>query len=116
MPPIPFTRAASRNWRRAIRRGTKNKFLVSAGILILVATMILAWVGIVYPTRVYWPDRRPIGVLFLASHFHSSATNPRGWFNDPSLKVTGADGPQRFRQALLEYTDRSLAILKRTGA
>jgi hypothetical protein len=54
--------------------------------------------------------------LFLASNYHSSATNPRGWFNDPSLDVTGADGPQRFRKALLDYTDRSIAILKRTGA
>ncbi len=52
----------------------------------------------------------------LASNYHSSKTNPRGWFNDPSLDVTGPDGPQRFRKALLDYTDRSIAILKRTGA
>jgi hypothetical protein len=68
------------------------------------------------PARVHWPDRRPIGVLMLASNYHSSPTNPRGWFNNPGLDVTGPDGPQRFRKALLDYTDRSIAILKRTGA
>lgn len=78
--------------------------------------MGVLWLWIVEPVRVHWPDRRPIGLLFLASNFHSSATNPRGWFNDPSLDVTGPDGPQRFRKALLDYTDRSIAILKRTGA
>jgi len=78
--------------------------------------MVLAWQWLIRPVRLHWPDRRPIGVLFLASNFHSSATNPRGWFNDPGLDVTGTNGAQRFRQALLDYTDRSLAILKRTGA
>jgi hypothetical protein len=68
------------------------------------------------PASVNWPDRRPIGILFLASNFHSSATNPRGWFNEPRLNVTGPDGAQRFRAALLAYADRSVANLKRTGA
>ena len=67
-------------------------------------------------TILHWPDRRPIGVLFLASHYHSSATNPRGWFNEPSLNFTGTNGVENFRKALMEYTDRSLEILKRTGA
>ena len=116
VPPTPFTLAPARNWRSAIWRGSKNKFLVSAGVLVLVVATILVWGLIVQPTRVHWPDRRPIGILFLASNYHASATNPRGWFNDPSLDVTGAGGLQRFRQALLDYTDRSLAILKRTGA
>jgi hypothetical protein len=78
--------------------------------------MAVAWLWIVEPVRVHWPDRRPIGILFLASNFHSSATNPRGWFNDPGLDVTGPGGQQRFRKTLLDYTDRSISILKRTGA
>jgi hypothetical protein len=98
------------------RRGTKRKFLAWTVALILAAAMVVLWLWIVEPVRVHWPDRRPIGVLFLASNFHSSATNPRGWFNDPGLDVTGPGGPQRFRKALLDYTDRSIAILKRTGA
>jgi hypothetical protein len=98
------------------RRRAKRKFLLVASVLVLVATTALMGVWIVQPMSLHWPDRRPIGVLFLASNYHSSATNPRGWFNDPSLDVTGADGQQRFRKALLDYTDRSIAVLKRTGA
>jgi hypothetical protein len=98
------------------RRRAKCKFLLVASVLVLVATTALMGVWIVQPMSLHWPDRRPIGVLFLASNYHSSATNPRGWFNDPSLDVTGADGQQRFRKALLDYTDRSIAVLKRTGA
>lgn len=93
-----------------------RKILFAAGALVLLAALVAAGWWIIFPVRVHWPDRRPIGVLFLASDYHSSATNPRGWFNDPKLDVTGPDGPQRFRQALREYTDRSLDILKRTGA
>jgi len=111
VPQISITRTAPMNWR-----DLKRKFLVSAGASVLVAAMVLTWLWIIKPVRVHWPDRRPIGVLFLASSFHCSATNPRGWFNDPDLDVTGPDGPQRFRKALLDYTDRSIAILKRTGA
>ena len=64
----------------------------------------------------HWVDRRPIGALFLASDFHASPVNPRGWFNNPSLDVRGNEGAGRFRQAMLDYADRSIAILKRTGA
>ncbi len=63
---------------------------------------------------VTWTDRRPIGALFLASNFHSSSTNPRGWFNNPELDVRGAAGVDRFHKALLAYADRSIAILERT--
>ena len=116
VPAIFSKRVASRHWPRVIWRGAKGKFLTVAVILILLVMPVLVWLWLVPPTHIHWSDRRPIGVLFLASNYHSSATNPRGWFNDPSLDVTGADGPQRFRQALMDYTDRSLAILKRTGA
>jgi hypothetical protein len=68
------------------------------------------------PPFLAWPDRRPIGALFLSDHTHTSATNPRGWFNEPRLDVRGPEGIVRFRQALLAYADRSIAILRRTGA
>lgn len=70
----------------------------------------------VHPFRVQWPDRRPIGMLMLASHHHSSPTNPRGWFNEPALNVTGEGGVQEFRDKLLEAADRSIAILQDMGA
>ena len=98
------------------RRGVKKKFLLAAFVAVLVVATVVARVWIFPPMSIHWPNRRPIGVLFLASNYHSSSTNPRGWFNDPGLDVTGPDGAQRFRKALLDYADRSIAILKRTGA
>ena len=96
------------------RRRAKRKFLIVAGILLAVIVMAALW--IYEPVIIHWPDRRPIGTLFLASNSSSSPTNPRGWFNDPSLDFVGTNGTQQFRKALLEYTDRSIEILKRTGA
>jgi phage FluMu protein Com len=102
--------------RRVTRSRWRKKLLLAAGCLfaLIVIGLLASW--FVYPPRVKWPDRRPVGVLFLASHAHSSVTNPRGWFNDPGLDVTGPNGAARFRQALFDYTDRSLAVLQRAGA
>jgi len=102
--------------RRSADRKLKEKFLAAACVLALLIVTAMVGVWIIKPVRVHWPDRRPIGVLFLASDFHASATNPRGWFNDPNLDVTGTNGAQHFRKALLDYADQSIAILKRTGA
>ena len=110
---IPPPRPVPANRRRAKKKG---KFLIISGILVLVAAMVVAGFLFVWPVRMVWPDRRPIGVLFLASGYHSSGTNPRGWFNDQTLDVIGPGGPERFRKALLDYADRSIDILKRTGA
>ncbi|HEY2329502.1 MAG TPA: hypothetical protein VGI63_06780 [Verrucomicrobiae bacterium] len=114
--PVPKTSFIPRGPVARDWRGIRKKIVCAAAGLFFLAAVITICFWVIWPVRVRWPDRRPIGVLHLASHFHSSATNPRGWFNNPSLDVTGTNGPQRFRQALLEYTDRSLAILKRTGA
>jgi phage FluMu protein Com len=112
--PVPKTSALEpvvRPWRRA-----KKYLLPVAAALVLAVILAVIGCWLVWPVRVNWPDRRPIGVLFLAQNAGVSATNPRGWFNDRSLDFTGPAGIERFRQALLDYTDRSLAILKRTGA
>jgi phage FluMu protein Com len=111
VPANSPARSASTN-----RRSAKQIYFLAGGGLTLAVLVIAVGMLLVWPVRVHWPDRRPIGVLFLASNFHSSATNPRGWFNDPSLDVTGPDGAKRFRKALLDYTGRSIEILKRTGA
>jgi hypothetical protein len=88
------------------------------GIRAIVSVCLLAGAGLIWIARpgVNWPDRRPIGALFVASNFHSSTTNPRGWFNNPRLDVRGTEGMARFRSAMLEYADRSIANLKRTGS
>jgi DNA-directed RNA polymerase subunit RPC12/RpoP len=98
------------------RRRPRRNFVLSAGLLILFAAAAVAGMWVFDPVRVHWPDRRPIGELFLASDHYSSVKNPRGWFNDPNLDVTGPGGTQRFRKALLDYTDRSITNLKRVGA
>ena len=104
--------------RTAPRSGWNKKRLglTTAGIFLLATVATVAWACFFQSVCIRWDDRRPVGVLFLASNYHASVTNPRGWFNDPGLNFTGPDGVQRFRTALLDYTDRSLANLKRTGA
>lgn len=113
---IPISEIAPAPATLPIRRRAKRKFLAIAIVLVLMTVITVVGLCLFLPTNLHWPDRRPIGVLFLASNFHSSPTNPRGWFNDPKLNVTGTNGPERFKKALMEYTDRSLEILKRTGA
>jgi hypothetical protein len=85
---------------------------------VIPAIVAASCLGVVWYLRpsLDWRDRRPIGALFLADHTHASETNPRGWFNEPRLDVHGPDGMARFRQALIGYADRSIAILRRTGA
>ncbi len=41
-----------------------------------------------YPYLVNWPDRRPIYAWFMSDHGHQSATNPRGYFNQPTMNVS----------------------------
>lgn len=89
---------------------------VILGIIAVAVWMLALTTILIIPARNFWPDRRPIGVLMLASHAYSSAKNPRGWFNDPALDVTGTNGLALFRAALFDYVDRSIPILKRVGA
>lgn len=83
------------------------------GAFLLVCVWILS--PIAQPS-LNWPDRRPVGMLFLASHAHVSETNPRGWFFEPRLDFRGPAGAGRFRKALLDYAARSLELLRRAGA
>ena len=41
-----------------------------------------------YPYIVNWPDRRPIFAWFMSDYNHHSATNPRGYLNEPSLNAS----------------------------
>lgn len=69
-----------------------------------------------FPFVLDWPDRRPIGRVFLASGAsqHRSPTNPRGWFSDPRVDVTSEQGlkafGQRLRRHAKEIADRSRAM------
>jgi hypothetical protein len=54
-----------------------------------------------YPTVVNSPDRRPLVAWFMADHSHQSATNPRGYFNDPTINASNisAFGARAMSQA-----------------
>ncbi len=55
----------------------------------------------VFPSVVNWPDRRPVMSWFMADHSHQSATNPRGYFNDPTIDASNisAFGARAMAQA-----------------
>jgi hypothetical protein len=87
--------------------------LTAAGMAGAIWAVATIWAGI---PCLNWPDRRPIGALFLGSTAHVSARNPRGWFHNSELNVTGAGGQERFCRALLAYAERSVAVLRSAGA
>lgn len=55
-----------------------------------------------FPQLVKWPDRRPIGVWFVAEGSKRSATNPRGYLWDPQLNVADR---ANFRRLILAKAD-----------
>ena len=116
-PSIPAAGARKRgiSSRRGPLRGWRGKLALAGAMFLFLVAALWGW-WLLNPVKLHWPDRRPIGALFLASNYHSSATNPRGWFNDPKLNVTGTNGAEVFHQALREYTDHSIEVLKRIGA
>ena len=64
-----------------------------------------------------WTDRRPIGTFNVASTECSTATNPRGWFNDTQADyTTTAAGRAAFRSKLLAVADVSIRELQRVNA
>jgi hypothetical protein len=63
-----------------------------------------------YPNQMNWPDRRIIGTAFLASSPASSGnitqpggypTNPRRYFNDPTVDINSKSGLQAFQDRIL---------------
>lgn len=64
-----------------------------------------------------WTDRRSIGSMFLARIVNCGevpgfTTNPRGWFNDPTVNVQTADGIAAFQKRLLSFADAAVARMK----
>ena len=71
-----------------------------------------------YPTTLNWPDRRPIGALFLSSSLvNQPPNNLRGWFyNDKSIDLQSAEGRAQFRERVLDFARESVKELKNVGA
>lgn len=70
----------------------------------------------VYPYKLKWTDRRPIGELMLCNSATHFATNPRGWFNDPKLDVTTEEGRKDFHDRLMKSADTCIGIMKEVNA
>jgi hypothetical protein len=96
----------------SVRFGSAN-----LGLLEL-AGDVFARYGQEFPRVLKWPDRRPISMLMLASvdPRHQSATNPRGWLNDPAIDVTTPAGREAFRSRLLGWADGAVQICRWRGA
>ncbi len=72
--------------------------------------------GEVYPATLNWPDRRPIGAIFLGSSGETTVNNPRAWFNDHNLNINTPAGCADFRQRVLAVADNSISIMKDMNA
>ncbi len=72
------------------------------------------------PAVLDWPDRRPIGKVFLASGGNGPdqlRTNPNRWFmNAKDVDVSTDAGRQAFRERLLKYADGAVLALKHQDA
>ncbi len=68
------------------------------------------------PPVLTWADRRAIGTIFLSSGYHASATNPRGWLNEPALNTITPAGRADFRQRMLASADDTIARLRDMNA
>jgi HEAT repeat protein len=72
----------------------------------------------VRPDVLDWPDRRPMGTIFLCNSNLHWPKNPRGWLcgKGQGNDVTTEAGLVEFGRGLLEYADRSVGILKANNA
>ncbi len=68
-----------------------------------------------HPSIIHWPDRRPIGALFLSSSDLGAPANPRGWFGDREFALDPENGYTGFRERLLGWARQSVEILQDLG-
>jgi hypothetical protein len=68
------------------------------------------------PQVLDWKDRRPIGSVFLATVDRKYPTNPRGWFNDPTINVFTIAGLANFKQRMIAQANGIVANLTRVNA
>jgi hypothetical protein len=71
------------------------------------------------PLKLNWADRRPVGALFLSSYTsNKKPANPRNWLytSAKGTTLTSDAGISELRTWLMQYADRSIAILKDMNA
>ena len=70
----------------------------------------------IYPYKLRWKDRRPIGAIFLCASATHWPTNPQGWLNDSKIDVTTAEGRFELRRRLHQYAENCIGIMKQQNA
>lgn len=69
-----------------------------------------------FPSQLRWADRRPIGMLVLATSAAGYPKNPRGWLLDPTIDVTTPAGIANLQTRILAWADNSVQVLKAANA
>lgn len=68
-----------------------------------------------FPPTFNWPDRRPIGTLFLAASGKNWPGNPRGYFYDEKLDIRTEQGRADLRTRMLKVADDAIAYTREVG-
>lgn len=117
---------------RPVKPGQTDTFTVSlrftaAGTATsAIATDAYASWASTYPSQLKWSDRRSLGTVFLASspaggdgNTNSPGgypTNPRRWWNDPTVNITTAAGLTAFQARMLAQAETNVADVKNMNA
>ncbi len=112
LPPVnrPIAPGASDTYHISFRFGA-----ASATTKTLVSDVYQTFAS-TYPFTQNWTDRRPIAQLVIAATAAGYPTNPRGWFNDPTVNVTTPQGIAAFQSELLAWAQSAVTILKSMNA
>lgn len=106
----PLPPKASDTYRVSLRFGSSSERETE------IASDVFAKFGEIYPATLNWPDRRPVGAIFLASSGERTENNPRAWFNDHTLNLNLPSGCADFQRRVLLLADTSVSIMKEMNA
>ena len=111
---------------RSVAAGASDRFTIelrfgNSGVSVTrTAADVLKAYGAAWPQKLRWPDRRPIGELFLSDPAKKARgekePNPRNYTLAKGIDVRTEDGKRRFREALLAYADQAVQRMKQHNA
>lgn len=61
-----------------------------------------------FPSLVSWPNRNPIAMWMISDLSHASATNPRGYLWDPTIRITDAS---TFQSRVLTNATNTIGVM-----
>ena len=111
---------------RSVAAGATDRFTIElrfgnsgVGVTRTAADVLKAY-GAAWPQKLHWPDRRPIGELFLSDPTKKARgakePNPRNYTPAKGIDVRTEDGKRKFRDALLAYADQAVQRMKQHNA